>query len=89
MSVIQATYQLFDLYLCLILIRVFMSWFPNIDWGKQPFLLIDKTTGLVLNPFKNAIPPIGMLDISPIVAMFFVKLCQYIACFILLPAVFS
>ena len=84
MSFTQAISQLFDFYLFLILIRVFMSWFPSIDWRKQPYLIIDKLASFVLTPFKNIIPPLGMIDLSPIVAMFFVRIVQVVVCDVLL-----
>jgi len=30
-------YQLFNLIMFFMLIKVLLSWFPNIDWYKEPF----------------------------------------------------
>ena len=58
---------LFYFYYLLIIIRIFLSWIPNIDWLSQPFL----------NIFRGIIPPIGgMLDISPIVAIILLQILQ-------------
>ena len=63
-------------YNLLIIIRIFLTWIPNIDWYQQPFLGIRSITDPFLNIFKRIIPPIGMLDISPIVALLLLQLFQ-------------
>ena len=58
---------LFYFYYLLIIIRIFLSWIPNIDWLSQPFAALRSITDPFLNIFRGIIPPIGgMLDISPI-----------------------
>jgi YggT family protein len=47
------------------------SWFPNINWYDQPFKTLDAVVKPVIAPFRKIIPPIGNIDISPMVAMFF------------------
>lgn len=61
-------YQLFNLIMLLMLIRVLLSWFPNISWFNEPFRSLRKFTDIFFEPFRRIIPPIGMIDISPIVA---------------------
>ena len=48
--------------------RVLLSWFPAIDWYSGPFKILKDITDPILKPFQMFIPPIGGLDISPIVA---------------------
>ena len=68
--------NLFYFYYLLIIIRIFMSWIPNIDWEAQPNAFIKSLVDPFLNIFRGIIPPIGMLDISPIVAIILLQLLQ-------------
>lgn len=85
MSIIKAVSELFELYTLLMIIRIFLSWVPNINWYTQPFKILKTVTDWVLEPFRRVIPPIGMLDISPIVAFIFVYLLQFVICSVILP----
>lgn len=58
--------QLFNL---LLLIWCVCSWFPAINWGSQPFKLLDDIVRPVIAPFRKIIPPVGNIDFSPIVAI--------------------
>lgn len=60
--------KLLELYSTLLVIRVLLTWFPNIKWENQPFSTLRQVCDVYLNQFRKIIPPIGMLDISPIVA---------------------
>ena len=68
--------SLFYFYYLLIILRIFLSWIPNIDWYQQPFKGMQAITDPFLNIFRGIIPPIGMLDISPIVAIILLQLLQ-------------
>ena len=67
---------LFYFYYLLVILRIFLSWIPNIDWDMQPYTLISKLVDPFLNIFRSIIPPIGMLDISPIVAILLLNILQ-------------
>ena len=67
---------LFYFYYLLIIIRIFLTWIPSIDWDSQPFAFIRSLTDPYLNIFRNIIPPIGMLDISPIIALIVLNILQ-------------
>lgn len=66
-QIITSILQLFNM---LMILWCLLSWFPNINWYEQPFKTLDKIVRPVLAPFRKVIPPIGNIDISPIVAMF-------------------
>ena len=69
--------QLFYFYYLLLIIRIFLTWIPNIDWSTQPFNFMRSLTDPFLNIFRGIIPPIGgMLDISPIIAFFALQFLQ-------------
>lgn len=58
-----------DIYSGVLLVRVLLSWFPNIPWDRQPLSAIRDLCDPYLNLFRNIIPPIfDTLDISPLFA---------------------
>ena len=72
----RAINTLFYFYYLLIILRIFLSWIPSIDWESQPFQGVRGITDPFLNIFRGVIPPIGMLDISPIVAIILLQILQ-------------
>jgi len=58
---------MFDLYSLLILLRVLSSWFPG---ARNPIVdFLKSATDPTLELFKKVVPPIGMIDITPILAI--------------------
>ncbi|MFZ3588001.1 YggT family protein [Bacillus sp. DJP31] len=56
-------------YTYALIVYILLSWFPNAresGFGK----LLARICEPYLEPFKRIIPPLGMIDISPIVAIF-------------------
>ena len=76
-------YQLFNLIMFFMLIKVLLSWFPNIDWYKEPFNSLKKFTDIFFMPFRRIIPPVGMIDFSPIVAFLVLSILQNVICRVL------
>ena len=69
--------QIFYFYYLIIILRIFLSWIPNIDWFAQPFTFLRSITDPVLNIFRGIIPPIGgVLDISPVFAIILLQIVQ-------------
>ncbi len=77
-------YQLFNLIMLIMLIRVLLSWFPNFNWYKEPWYSIRKFTDFIFEPFRKVIPPIGMIDISPIFAFIMLSIVQNLLCNLLI-----
>ncbi|WP_453997086.1 YggT family protein [Bacillus nitroreducens] len=60
--------QVLVLYSYALIIYILMSWFPNArESGIGQFLA--RICEPYLEPFRRFIPPLGMIDISPIVAI--------------------
>ena len=70
--------QLFYFYYLLLIIRIVLTWFPNINWEQQPFKWMRSITDPFLNIFRGIIPPLGMFDFSPIVAFILLKVLETI-----------
>ncbi|MNW47987.1 YGGT family protein [compost metagenome] len=69
-NIIDIVDLLYNIYLWMIIIYIFMSWVPNV---RESFIgeLLGKLVEPYLAPFRKIIPPImGMIDISPIIALF-------------------
>ncbi|WP_026689981.1 YggT family protein [Alteribacter aurantiacus] len=67
-TVINLIATLMMFYSFLVFIYIFMSWVPNLkesSFGQMVGRLVEP----YLTPFRNIIPPLGMIDISPIVAL--------------------
>lgn len=63
-----------QIYTYLIIIRILLTWFPTIDFYKQPFAALSQLTDPYLNLFRSVIPPLGGIDISPILAILLLQL---------------
>lgn len=57
-------------YTILLVIRILLTWFPNVNWYNQPFSALSQITDPYLNVFRSVIPPLGGFDFSPILAIF-------------------
>ncbi len=64
------------IYTYLLIFRVLLTWFPNIDWYSQPFAALSQLTDPYLNVFRSVIPPLGGIDISPILAIILLQLAS-------------
>lgn len=57
------------IYTYVLIIRILLTWFPTISWYDQPFAALSQLTDPYLNLFRSIIPPLGGIDISPILAI--------------------
>jgi YggT family protein len=63
-----------QLYGLLIIIRILLSWFQTMDWAYQVISFLAPITDPYLNLFRSIIPPLGGLDLSPILAIIVLNL---------------
>ena len=70
--IINILMQLISYYSFALIIYILMSWFPNARSSTigQFFARICEP---YLEPFRRIIPPLGMIDISPLVAILVLK----------------
>lgn len=47
--------------------RIVLTWYPQIDLNHFPFNIIGSPTEPLLIPVRKIVPPIGGVDISPII----------------------
>ncbi|WP_019152860.1 YggT family protein [Robertmurraya massiliosenegalensis] len=60
--------QLISIYSWALIIYILLSWFPN---ARESAIgqFLARICEPYLDPFRRIIPPLGMIDISPIVAI--------------------
>lgn len=66
--VLTAVVYLIEFYSIALIIYILMSWFPNAR-GTSIGQFLAKICEPYLEQFRRFIPPLGMIDISPIVAL--------------------
>ena len=49
------------------LIRLILTWYPKVDLDKGFWLLIAIPTSSILNVTRKLIPPIGGVDVGPVI----------------------
>ncbi len=49
------------------LIRLILTWYPKVDLNKGFWLLIAIPTSSILNVTRKLIPPIGGVDVGPVI----------------------
>ncbi len=79
----QLVYYASQIIIYLVIAHVVLSWF------MQPYhpirVAIDRLVLPLLNPIRRVIPPIGMIDISPIILIILVQLIAWLLTLFLLP----
>ena len=66
-----------QLYSWILIGRILLSWVLGYgDWEKAPWSWIYVITEPVLAPFRNLIPPLGAIDISPMILFFALNLLE-------------
>ncbi len=63
--------SLLNLYIIAIIVRLVLSWFPVSPGSvvEQVNNVLRRVTDPVLEPLRRIIPPLGPIDISPMVAI--------------------
>ncbi len=56
-----------------ILARVLISWVPSLQTSRFGVIVYDITEP-ILGPIRKVIPPLGMIDLSPFIALIAVEL---------------
>ncbi|KAH7420779.1 hypothetical protein KP509_13G022000 [Ceratopteris richardii] len=51
----------------LFIIRIVMSWYPQLPVDKFPYVIAFAPTEPVLEPTRKLIPPVGGVDVSPVI----------------------
>ena len=55
------------LMIFLFIFRIVLTWYPQVDLNRLPFNLVAWPTEPFLVPVRKLVPPLGGVDISPII----------------------
>jgi len=80
---LYSVHLLFVVYSLLLLVRILGSWFPQFQ-DAAFFRFIRHYTDPYLNLFRRWIPPLGMIDFSPVVAIIALQILEKIVMALLL-----
>ena len=68
LSVLDFTLGIFLSFLTLLfLIRLILTWYPKVNLNQGFWLLISIPTTSILNITRKVIPPIGGVDVGPVI----------------------
>jgi len=65
-----------SIYSFVLIVRILLSWFPNLDWSNPILSSISSITDPYLNIFRGLIPPLGGIDLSAILAILALQFMQ-------------
>jgi YggT family protein len=67
-------YRFIGIYTVLLIVRILLSWFQTADWANQAISFLSPVTDPYLNIFRSFIPPLGGIDLSPMLAIFLLQI---------------
>ncbi len=70
--------RIFEVYRWLILARILLTWFPNMDPSHPIVIFLHRITEPILRPFRQLIPNTSGIDFSPIIVFFVLRIVQQI-----------
>ncbi len=66
-SLLMMVFWALQIYQLILLARVLMTWIPNLDYNNPIARFLYQATEPVLAPIRRALPPMGGIDLSPLV----------------------
>jgi len=68
LQILDITLGIFLSFLTIVfLIRLILTWYPKVDLNKGLWLLISIPSSSILNLTRKLIPPIGGVDVGPVI----------------------
>ena len=72
----QLLQMVFQVYTLILIVRVLITW-VNPDPFNPVVQFLSRATDPVLEPLRRVIPPLGPIDISPIIALLLLQALQH------------
>lgn len=72
----QVLVQTISIYSFMLIVRVLLTWFPNVDWSNPLLSALRQLTDPYLNLFRSIVPTFGGMDFSPMLAIFALQFLQ-------------
>ena len=68
LQILDITLGIFLSFMTIVfLIRLILTWYPKIDINKGFWIIISIPTSSILNLTRKLIPPIGGVDVGPVI----------------------
>jgi YggT family protein len=77
-AIVRLLVTAIQLYSLVLVARIILSWIPSINRSQPIVFFLYQITEPVLDPVRRVIPPLGMIDISPIVVFIGLRILQRI-----------
>ena len=68
-----------------VIARSLLSWFP-VDQSSTLYQMLYRVTEPIIEPIRRVMPNMGMMDLSPMMAIFALILMQYLVGMLVAPA---
>ena len=72
-TIFTVLYYALWIFELVLLARVILSWFPNVDRSNPLIQLVYTVTEPVLRPIRDLMPPTGMMDLSPLIVFLVIQ----------------
>ena len=71
--IFQILFYILQVFNLILLARVLLSWFPNVDRSNPLIQLVYDITEPILRPIREMLPSSGMIDFSPLVVFLIIQ----------------
>ncbi len=72
-TIFTVLYYILWIFELILLARVILSWFPNVDRSNPLIQFLYDVTEPVLRPIREMMPPTGMMDLSPLIVFLIIQ----------------
>jgi YggT family protein len=72
-TIFTVLYYALWIFELVLLARVILSWFPNVDRSNPIIQFLYTVTEPVLRPIREMMPPTGMMDLSPLIVFLIIQ----------------
>lgn len=72
-TIFTVLYYALWIFELVLLARVILSWFPNVDRSNPLIQFLYAVTEPVLRPIREMMPPTGMMDLSPLIVFLIIQ----------------
>lgn len=71
--VFQLLFYVLWIFELILLARVLLSWFPNVDRSNPLIQIVYDLTEPILRPIREMLPQTGMMDFSPLIVFLIIQ----------------
>jgi YggT family protein len=72
-GVLGIIFLLLQIFEFILIARMLLSWFPNIDYSNPIIQFIFDITEPVLRPIRDLLPPTSGIDFSPLIVILIIQ----------------